>query len=173
MASAFAWFLGIFCAVLLVARFGTFKMAGTGMLPTFENSERLIYEKRVEPERLKGGAIIAYRTSDKSSWGEAGWIVIARILAVPGDRLSIRNNTYVVNGKTGPAVADTDRYKLALSVPQEPETLVVPEGCYFVVQDSPTGGFDSQVLSWAETKEVVSTQIYYLGFDRGLMQPVN
>lgn len=171
VASAAGWLAAALLLVLLFTRFGSLQLAGSGMSPTLEKGERVLYEKRVEPERLRRGTIIVYRVSDRSAWGEPGWLVISRILAVPGDQLSVRSGKYLVNGETGPAVAETGRYTPVLQIPFAPETLTLPDNRFFVVQESPTGGFDSRVLSWVETGEIVSARLYYLS-GRGVLKPV-
>jgi signal peptidase I len=171
LAGAAQWLAAAVVLALFVIRFGSLQMAGSGMSPTLEKGERLLYEKRVEPERLRRGAAIVYRVSDRSAWGEPGWLVISRILAVPGDQLSLRDGTYLVNGEAGPAVAATGQYEPVIHIPSAPKTLLVPVDLFFVVQDSPRGGFDSRVLSWVQTRDVVSTRLYYLS-RRGVLKPV-
>jgi len=114
--------------VVLFLGFGSVQMAGDGMSPTLEKGERLLYSKRVDPYRLRPGTVIAYHLSGESAWGQPGWLTISRILAMPGDRLAIRAETYVVNGKVGPTVAGTQPYAPVVRVPLEPDALTVPAG---------------------------------------------
>ena len=65
----------------------------------------------------------------------------------------------------------TGRYDPVLDIPLSPNRLEIPEGCYFIVQDSAGGGFDSRVLSWARTESIVGSQLWYLS-GRGLFKPV-
>jgi signal peptidase I len=116
----------------------------------------------VDPERLSRGTVILYRLSSHSAWGTAGWLVVSRILAVPGDRLSIREGQYLVNGESGPPVAETGQHAPVIQVPLAPAALTVPENCYFIVQDDPANGLDSRVLSWVEASDITSTSLYYL-----------
>lgn len=78
---------------------------------------------------------------------------------------------YEVNGKDGPPVADTGGYRPVINVPPAPQQITVPENFYFIIQDSPTGGFDSHVLSWVKRKDIVSTRLWYLS-DRGFFKTV-
>jgi signal peptidase I len=170
-ASAAAWLATAVVLTLLFSRFGSLQLAGSGMAPTLERGERVLYEKRVDPTALRPGTIIVYHLSARSAWGEPGWLVISRILAVPGDQLSIHDGRYLVNGRPGPLVAETGRYQPVVRIPFAPESLTLPDSCFFVVQETPTGGFDSRVLSWVETRDVVSTRLYYLS-GRGILKPV-
>ena len=156
---------------LLVTAFGSLKMTGPGMAPTLEIAERLIYHKRVDWASVEPGAIIVHKNADDSGWGQPGWLLITRILAGPGDDISIRGGRYVVNGTIGPPVAGTGRYAVVLDIPSSPGSLKVPDDCYFMVQDSPTGGFDSRVLSWVRADDIVSSRVWYLS-RRGIWRPV-
>jgi signal peptidase I len=170
--AATATCLGVAAAlVFLLTNFGSLMLAGTGMSPTLVKGERVLYHNHVDPERLRRGAVIVYKLSDRSAWGQPGWLVISRILAVSGDRLSIQGGKYLINGEVGPAVAETGHYTPVVVIPATPDTLTVPENCYFVVQDSPKGGFDSRVLSWVQAQETVSTRLYYLS-NRSFLETV-
>jgi len=141
------------------------------MSPALEKGERVVYEKRVDPARLRRGTVIMYRLSHRSLWGEPGSLTIARILAVPGDQLSIQNGKYLVNGEVGQTVAGTGQYAPELEVTSMPEALTLADHRFFVVQEAPTRGLDSRVLSWVESAEVVSTRLYLLS-GRGVFRPV-
>ena len=162
----FATAVGGICAatalVMLLTQFGSVQLAGSGMSPTLAKGERALYRRHVEPERLSRGNVVLYRLSGHSAWGTAGWLVVSRILAVPGDQLSIQDRQYLVNGQPGPAVASTGQYTPVIQVPLAPAALTVPEDCYFIAQDDPVNSFDSRVLSWVEASDVVSTRLYYL-----------
>jgi Signal peptidase, peptidase S26 len=101
-ASAATWLGAVIVLVLLLTRFGSLQLAGSGMSPTLEKGERVLYDKRVEPERLRRGAVILYKVPNGSAWGEPGWLVVSRVLAAPGDRLSIQSGRYLVNGRAAP-----------------------------------------------------------------------
>ncbi len=156
---------------LIVTSFGFLQMAGSGMTPTIEEGERLIYHKRVDWQSVEPGAIVVYKNADDSAWGRPGQLIVSRILAGPGDKISIRNTTYVVNGASGPPVADTSEYDVVLDIPSSPDSLTIPDGCYFIVQDSPHGGFDSRVLSWARADNIVGSRLWYFS-SRGVCRPV-
>jgi len=170
--AASLWWVGIVAVlVVFLGSFGSVRVLGPGMSPTFEVGEQVLYHRRALDERLLRGKVIAYKLSGQSAWGQPGWLVVSRILAVPGDQLSIQNDRYFVNGEPGPVVAVTGEYAPIITVPQTPDTIQVPENCYFIVQDSPKGGFDSRVLSWAHRKDIVSTDLYYLRA-RGILKEI-
>jgi hypothetical protein len=115
--------------------------------------------------------MLVYKNADDSAWGQPGWLVISRILAGPGDDISTHNGKYVVNGNAGPLVADAGRYDVVLDIPSSPESLRIPDDCYFIVQDAPTGGFDSRVLSWVRADNIIGSRLWYLS-RRGICKPV-
>jgi signal peptidase I len=158
--------------VLFFSRFGSVQLGGAGMASTIEQGERVLYEKRIDPAHLRAGTVVIYRLSDRSDWGAPGLLVVSRIIAVPGDRVSVRNGKYVVNGKESHPVAETGQHTPVIQVPSAPETLILGDGRYFVVQESPTEGLDSRVLSWVERGEILSTELYLMS-GRGILKRVH
>lgn len=148
---------------LLIANYGNLRMAGSGMSPTLTDRERLIYYKRVDWQAIKPGALILFANAPASTWGKPGWRVVSRILAGPGDRLSMDGDHYIVNGAAASAVAGIGNSAVCIDVPASPETIVVPENCYFVVQDAPSRGFDSRVLSWVHKDRILADKIWHVG----------
>ena len=149
------------CLIAFFASYGSVRMAGTGMSPTLEKNDRLLYYKRVDWDAIKPGAVIVFANPSDSGWGKPGWLVVSRILAGPGDKLSIEGHTYLVNGRFAGKVGGTGNDRVRLEVPVTPETMVVPDDCFFVVQDGP--GFDSGVLSWVRSDSILGDRIWHLG----------
>lgn len=170
-AAVVIWVAVIGTLALLLTGFGSLQMAGGGMSPTLLKGERLLYAKGAGAGRIGRGAVVIYRLSKESAWGQPGWLTVGRILALPGDRLAIRDRSYAVNGELGPQVAVTEPYAPVIQVPPEPEAIKVPSGCYFVVQDDPPNGYDSRVLSWVEENAIVGDRLFYLS-GRGLVKRV-
>ena len=156
---------------LLVAEFRPLRMVGSGMEPTLEEAERLVYHRYVDRQSVRPGAVIVYENAEDSGWGEPDWIVISRVLAGPGDEIAIQDGRYVVNGTAGPPVAAPGRYDVVVNVPASPESVTVPDGRYFVVQDAPNGSLDSRVLSWVHTDDILASRLWYLS-PRGFFKPV-
>ena len=65
-------------------------------------------------------------------------------------------------GPVGPAIGATADHAPVVDVPLEPDSLKVPADSCFVVQDAPGKGFDSRVLSWVRTEDIISTRLYRL-----------
>ena len=85
-------------------------------------------------------------------------MVVARILAIPGDELSVQGGHYLVNGKRTVPASPLGKFRPSLEIPQAPKALTAPPGCYFIVQDDSQNSFDSRVLSWARESNLVATR---------------
>jgi signal peptidase I len=157
--------------VLFLARFGSAQATNDGMSPTLQKGERLLYEKRINRPNLRRGAVIIYRLSERSEWGNPGVLMVSRILAVPGDQLSIRDGKYLVNGHEVRSVPPMRTDTRVIPVPSAPKAISIPANHYFVIQDSPTTGLDSRVLSWVERDEIEGARLYLMS-GRGIFKRV-
>lgn len=171
LSSCIMWLAMLVVAGIILTSFGALRMSGTGMQPTLKKGERLAYYKHVDWSRVKYGGILVYRNAGDSAWGKPGWLLVSRILAVPGDKISIANGKYMLNGKSGPQVSSLGKYEAVIDVPLSPATLTVPDDCYFIVQDSPSGGFDSRVLSWVRQDKIIGSRLWYAS-SRGFFKAV-
>jgi signal peptidase I len=156
----------------LLMNFGTQLMRGEGMSPVINPGELLLYHKRVMATDLVPGKVFSFGISPDSSWGRPGDVVIARILAGPGDAIAIRERQYEVNGKdSGIEVSPVANFPVVVNVPEAPEHITVPPDSYFVVQELPPQALDSRTLSWARRQDVISTKLWLLS-SRGLGKPL-
>ena len=158
--------LALVVAVLLFRTSGSIRMQGSGMSPGLRPGQRLIYRKTVQTSDLRTGHLVLYRLNPENTWINRRFLVTARILATPGDRIAQRGGRYVVNGKeTAQPIGSVGRYNRAVAVPEDPDSISVPDECYFIAQDNPEKSFDSQVLAWARRADIVSTDIRHLAKD--------
>jgi signal peptidase I len=150
---------GLIAVIAVVfSNLGSMRIVGEGMTPTLAPGDVVLYKKHVFEEDLKAGQLIFYRNSPESAWGKRGDIIVARILGTPGDQMAVQGEHYLVNGKKTVPVSPPGTLRLSLEIPQAPQTLVVPPGCFFMVQDDPKNSIDSQVWSWARQSEVIATR---------------
>jgi signal peptidase I len=152
----------IVAALFLATRFEILVMYGGGMAPTIDRDEWLFYYKRVEWHDLQPGRLIVFLNSPESVWGQSGDLLVARILAGPGDRISLENGQYIVNGSASALVDDSHEMAPVVDVPCAPEEATVPDDCYFVVQDAPGNPFDSRFFSWVHRNQIVGSRIWTL-----------
>jgi signal peptidase I len=160
------------CLILTMFAFLSFRLMRFGddkMVPAVEPGELLIFHRRVVDADLKQGTVIAFRLPPHARVEEWSGPVIARILAGPDDELTIRDGRYVVNGEVSRYRPGRSDPKAPLRVPLYPRKLIVPEARYFVVQESPDTGVDSQALDYVRRIDVVSARLFHFG-RRGLMR---
>jgi signal peptidase I len=162
-------YIGVIAAsASILVNFGVLYETGQGMVPVVYPDERIVYHKRVESADLARGALVAFRVSPQSSSGRGGEVVIARIIAVPGNAIAIRAGHYWVDGAdTGVEVAAVGRFGVVVEVSEAPKQIVVPPDCFFIVQEQPSQGLDSRILSWTRREDVVGTK-FWLVSRRGL-----
>jgi signal peptidase I len=148
--------------VICFLNIGSLRIGGQGMAPTLLSGDMLLYRSHVFREDLRPGHLVFFRTSADSAWGNGGDLVVARILAIPGDELSVQGGHYLVNGKRTVPASPLGKFRPSLEIPQAPKALTVLPGCYFVVQDDLQNSFDSRVLSWAKESNLVATRAIVL-----------
>ena len=152
--TAVAFGLAMFRSFQLIA------IQDEGMAPVVWSKERLLFHRHVDRDRLQRGSLVLFELPPENNITEAGTLMLGRIMAVPGDKISLSNFRYRVNDALeGTTPPETDLPK-ALDVPREPTSLTVPADCYFIVQDNHETGLDSQVVGWAKLERIVSTSLF-------------
>ncbi len=100
---------------------GLFKVEGDGMQPAIEAGDLLLFSRHNAAAGLRRGAIVAYRPSPNTASGLEFEISVGRILAMPGDDLSIDRGCYRVNGiPTKTPVASLNGLQPAVKPPDYP-----------------------------------------------------
>lgn len=158
--AAVLWSLYVLLAALVPATYGALKVSGNGMSPLIQQDDKLIFRRRGERTKYAVGQVVLFRLDADNKFTEAGSLLLGRIMAGPGDKIYRRELEYYVNGVVDRDVAPDKPYPLALEIARFPNETVVPDGCYFVIQDAPDGGLDSRVLSWARKENIVSNEMY-------------
>ena len=160
-ATMLVWAASLVVPALLAREFG-WTVIGEGMSPAIDIGESVLFRRRIEPRELRRGAAVLFRLPPQTRVGEPGMLLAGRLLAVPGDTISIRKGKYVVNGETTDYLAEKNLAGAAIDVPQWPQTLKVREERYFVVQDSPRPGLDSRSVSWIHDRDLVSARLIHV-----------
>lgn len=111
--------------------FRAYEVSGVSMQNTLSTNDQLIIDSRAG--RLSAGDIVVYRQENR--------FFIHRVVAVPGDTVSITGNQLLINGeyKTEPYVSN-EQYR------EDMDELIVPGNHYFVLGDN-RGGFHEQPLT--------------------------
>lgn len=156
--------------LLTAVRFVPLKLQDDSMEPAIQRGEQLVYHRGITEQDFIEGSVVLWKLPARAKVGKPGEIFVARIIALPGDMVSIRRGQYVVNGQATIYRAAPVGRQAALEVPRSPDTLSVPDGRYFVVQDGPSA-VDSQSLGWLQPSDAASTRLFHFGRG-GILRPV-
>lgn len=125
--------------------FESFQVQGHSMLPTLHNSDRVLVNKlALRIGKPKTGEIIVFQSPVVPS---QDWI--KRVIGVPGDTVSIRQNVVYINGKKYPEPF----LKYRQSKNYGPVT--VPAGDLFVLGDNRPISYDSRYFGMLKQSRVV------------------
>lgn len=146
--------------LLTLSRFYVHLEQGNSMAPTVTADDLVIYHRAVDPERLQAGTVVYFEgNSDAMKWFQ-GKKLLARILAVPGDQISIDKGMLCVNSVPQPYESGPASKWYVVEVPESPATITVPPDCYFCVTDDVRSGFDSRLFSWVRHDDILSTRLW-------------
>ena len=123
-------------AFVIVFLYQPVKVEGTSMLPGLEDQERIFINKfvyRLEP--IERGDVVVFRYPRDPSKS-----YIKRVIAVPGDRVAIRDGRVFVNGDPLPEPYVPWQYRDFRSLSE----IVVPPQAYFVLGDHRSLSNDSR-----------------------------
>ncbi|MGA7678290.1 MAG: signal peptidase I [Dehalococcoidia bacterium] len=125
--------VGLAFFALFQVTVGSFKVYGSSMLPGIEQGDYILVSKATyflgEPQR--GDIIVLHSPQDPNT------DLIKRIIALPGDKVEIKDNTVFVNDTAlvEPYIMEPPHYLL---LPEE-----IPAGNYFVLGDNRNNSSDS------------------------------
>jgi signal peptidase I len=127
----------------------TFWIPTASMAPTLAVDDRVVIDKLSyrlrEPRR---GEIVVFRAPARADL--AGTDLIKRIVALPGERISVRSGRVVVDGKVLP-----ERYLPAGRHSFDFLPYRVPEGSYFVMGDNRSVSNDSRIFGPVRRRDIV------------------
>jgi signal peptidase I len=138
-------------AIFLVVRVAlqNFKVEGQSMLPNLHNNEYILVNKidylLHPPQR---GDIVVFRAVPA---GEPNKDFIKRVIALPGERVSVQNGAVYINGRrlNEAYIREKPNY------PLPPRT--VPKNDYFVLGDNRNDSFDSSKWpgTWLPRNDII------------------
>jgi signal peptidase I len=135
--------LAVVVAVLLrVFAFQVFYVPSTSMLPTLHPGDRIVVDKlsyHLHPIE-RGDIIVFQRPADEHCGGPPVPDLVKRVIGLPGERISSRGNTVLINGKP---IAQPWLPKDTQLGPPIPPT-VVPSNSYYVLGDNRSDSCDSR-----------------------------
>lgn len=147
------WTIGVSVIIAAGIRYGvaqTFTVQGTSMKPTFHTGNRLLVNKLAfvfgQPHT---GEIIVFHSpvSPGQDW-------IKRVIGVPGDTVSIKNNVVYINGKRYPE--PFLKYRQSMNV----APIKVPPGYLWVLGDNRPVSYDSRYWGLLPERDVIGQAIW-------------
>jgi signal peptidase I len=160
--------IGLF-GIVMATSFQVTAFEESPMSPAIEDKEKILVHRGVDEDRLTRGSLVLFELDSLNGLDEPGKLAIGRIIAVPGDKLATkrfeRTTRYMINGTPAETQAQIAGGTVVITVPAEAlnKPLVVPEGSYFIMQDSPDVGYDSRVLGYAKLSRIKSTKMFRFG----------
>ena len=151
--SAIAIFLFVYLLILQ-----PHKIKGASMEPNFHNGEFLLTDKVTyrfrQPAR---GDVIVFEAP-----GENGEEFIKRIIALPGEKISINDGAYYINGNKLEESYIPDSIKTYPNIfLKTGEELVVPPNSYFVSGDNRQASSDSRIWGFV-TKDKITGKAWFI-----------
>lgn len=148
------------------------KIKGASMMPNFPNGEFLLTDKVTyrfqEPER---GDVVVFKAPTNN-----GEEFIKRIVGLPGETVSIKNEEiYINNEKLDESYIEDSVVTSPSTFLQEGEEVVVPANQYFVLGDNRTHSSDSRAFGFITKKDITGRAwlIYWPLDAAGLTEEVN
>jgi signal peptidase I len=136
--------------------FQSYEVDGPSMETTLQNKDRLIVYKLPKtiskitrkPYVPKRGDIVIFTRNDSLEFGATKpRQLIKRVIALPGEKISLKNNIYTVYNKENPKGFNPDKAdygKVIVSTPGEITEQSIPEGSIFVSGDNRPNSLDSR-----------------------------
>jgi len=148
-----------------------FNIQGTSMEPRLHNFERLMVDKgRYVVHPPARGDVIVFVAPPQPDQD-----YVKRIIAIPGDVISVDNGHATVNGVRLDESSYVDSQRMGASPTDRPvRDLVVPHDEYFVMGDNRMGSYDSRSWGFMPRKNIIgrATLIYWpLGMDNNGLLP--
>lgn len=147
--------------------FQSYEVDGPSMETTLQNKDRLIVYKLPrtiskitnKPYVPKRGDIIIFSRNDSSEFGSTKpRQLVKRVIALPGEKISLKDNTYTVYNKENPDGFNPDKAeygKVIVSTPGEIIEQTIPEDSIFVSGDNRPNSLDSRAFGPVPLEDVI------------------
>ena len=109
-----------------------------------ENDYMIMYRQAYRSHGPERGDIIIFQSTMPDENTGTNKLLIKRAIGLPGDEIMILDDQLYINGEAYVEDYLKDGYTPAYEIPFEGETLVIPEGQYYVLGDNRAGSIDSR-----------------------------
>jgi len=145
-----------------ISSWRSYKMVASSMEPTLQKGDRVFvnkyaYSSKIQPKR---GDVIAFIFPEDTSKD-----FIKRVVAIPGDKVEIRDRIVIVDGK--PVVGDYvifsgNNDNVMRRINNKPE-IIIPENKYYVLGDNRDKSYDSRFWGFVDRNAIIGKAmfIYY------------
>lgn len=125
------------------------KVNGKSMLNTLKPNDIMILNK------------LAYKNKDIKRFDivvvkDHGELIIKRVIGLPGEKITYKNNILYVNGKK----VEENFKKIKHDQLDDYTTGVIPKGKYFVVGDNRPDSADSRIIGFIKKKNITGKCVY-------------
>jgi signal peptidase I len=167
--TSFVLALGV-CILLAVSRLSVMQVSSSSMENTLHDGDYLLIEKVSVASvsywwrgpRPSRGQIIVFRSPANTHE-----IAVKRIIAIPGDRVSIQNGSVILNGakldepyvRWAQGYGPSAYYWPTSANTLRPNDIQVPGGSYFVLGDNRAVSFDSRHFGPVPRNDVIGVVI--------------
>lgn len=147
--------LSVVIAILVILfLYQPVKVEGTSMMPSLEDQERIFINKFIYRFGMgaveRGDMVVFWYPGDPSK------SYIKRVIALPGDRVEIREGEVFLNGESLKEDYVPDYYRDRQSVPEA----VVPPDHYFVLGDHRSSSNDSRAWGPVHRRHIYGKAVF-------------
>lgn len=152
----------LICGVIInIEKYKVYAVDGPSMTPTFPAGQHILTTgKYSTPKRYD---VVIYNRIDAEEFGTSTpKKLIKRVIALPGERITIKDNKILVFNSENPAGFDPDTGKTYLaSGALTPGTVdeTVPQDTVFVLGDNRTASLDSRMYGPIKITDIVAKEI--------------
>jgi signal peptidase I len=134
---------------------------GPAMEPTIHSGQNLMVNKYKDASEIKRGDIVEYKSSNPlvSKSSKSGKL-IHRVIALPGERITIKNETVLVFNAQHPNGFNPDTYSAPNVTTQGDIDKTLSKDSYFVMGDNRPKALDSRTIGPIPFKDIIGKITY-------------